>query len=78
MANNWQEDEQRPKLFAILNMLGVMTRRGVKYPSYWESFPIRTRCACKTGNPNILTDENNNNCLPNDPCDPGPLPIRQS
>jgi hypothetical protein len=74
MAFHWQKDEQRPKLFAILNMLGVMTKRGVDYPQYWASFTIKTRCACNTP-PNVETDETRNNCPPNDPCNPGPLPI---
>ena len=74
LTNRWDLDEVRPKIFAILNMLGVITKRTYDWPSYWATFPITSRCACMSGE----TDETKNECPEKDPCNPGQFPFQGS
>lgn len=36
-------DQERPKLFALFNMLGVMTKRNFDYPYEWFGPEAQTR-----------------------------------
>jgi len=74
MANNkWVlSDTDRPKVFAITNMLLAIQTRMSRFPNIGPTFDILTRCSCYTPDNQrpVTPDKDYPECEVNDRCKP--------